>query len=226
MKSGIYKIISKQNSKTYIGSAVNLSRRFSIHKRDLKNTTHHSKPLQNHVNKYGLDDLIFLVVEYVKIDDLISREQYYLDNENPKFNVCKVAGTCLGIKHDTSKTKHQKGENKPNSKLKESDIFEIRELIKNKVKFDLIQKKYKVSKDLLHGIKSGTYWKYLNLKPIKISRASKMTLERILEVKTLISNGKSSKEISKELKISVNTIRKIKNNEYQELENIIREQLS
>lgn len=46
IKSGIYKIINVVNNKLYIGSAVNISGRFSTHKNQLKNEKHHSIVLQ------------------------------------------------------------------------------------------------------------------------------------------------------------------------------------
>jgi group I intron endonuclease len=226
MKSGIYKIESSTNGNIYIGSAVNLLRRFSIHKRDLKKESHHSKILQNHVNKYGLNDLIFSVLEAVDIENLVKREQHYINSLHPQFNVCKIAGTCLGVKHDTSKTNHQKGEEKPNSKLTEKDVFDIREMINAGVKFKLIQGKYSISRDLLQGIKSGEYWKYLKLEPININRASEITIEQIEAVENMLSKDMTIKSIAKETKMSINTIRKIKNNEYQNLKNSIRKHFS
>lgn len=101
-RSGIYKISSTLCPKIYIGSAVCFARRLAIHKLDIKRKKHNQKIL-NYVRKYGVQTLKFEILEYV--DDpqnLIPREQYWLDKLQPYksaigFNICKVAGSCLGI---------------------------------------------------------------------------------------------------------------------------------
>ena len=57
-KAGIYCIESFINGKKYIGSSVDLSKRvFDGHIKSLEKGNHHNRHLQNHVNKYGIDDL-------------------------------------------------------------------------------------------------------------------------------------------------------------------------
>ena len=69
------------------------------HTSDLRRGIHDNKKLQNHVNKYGFDDLSFSIVEPVLfVELLITREQYYIDKLNPFFNILKVAGSNLGYK--------------------------------------------------------------------------------------------------------------------------------
>lgn len=97
--SGIYKIQSISHpERCYIGSAVDYKSRWRIHIHDLKNNKHHSGKLQNHFNKYGESDLIFIMVEPCVPELLINREQYFIDTLNPFFNICKIAGSCLGVK--------------------------------------------------------------------------------------------------------------------------------
>jgi len=96
--SGIYKIQSKLfNERFYIGSAINLHSRKAEHLWHLRKGTHHSKKLQNHFNKYGEDDLIFIVIEPCLPEFLIIIEDRYL-NPLPYFNICPVAGNVLGRK--------------------------------------------------------------------------------------------------------------------------------
>lgn len=109
MTSGIYKITSKSNpSKTYIGSSTNVKRRKLEHIKRLKRNEHHSIILQRHVDKYGIDDLEFSIIEFCEIDQLLIREQHYIDIINPYFNVCKIAGRTLGVKQ-SSHTKEKRG---------------------------------------------------------------------------------------------------------------------
>jgi group I intron endonuclease len=108
-KAGIYKISSKQfPERTYIGSSVYLNRRKSEHFKQLRIGKHINSKMQNHANKYGLDDLVFEVIEYVeKIDNIIKTEQKYLDVENTYFNTCKIAGSTAGIKQSKEIIEHR-----------------------------------------------------------------------------------------------------------------------
>lgn len=77
--SGIYCIENIINNKVYIGSSSNLRRRYNTHKTKLCCNIHTNKHLQNAVNKYGIENFVFKVIEECAIEDLIVREQYWLD---------------------------------------------------------------------------------------------------------------------------------------------------
>lgn len=98
MKSGIYKIENQITKDIYIGSSVHLSNRKSRHFKDLENKKHHSIILQRAVNKYGIDNFIFIVLEECAKEILLIREQHYIDTLLPLYNICQVAGNSLGIK--------------------------------------------------------------------------------------------------------------------------------
>lgn len=82
IKSGIYKIINKIDGKYYIGSSINLLKRFYKHKLELRKNTHHNKKLQNAWNKYGEHNFEFLIIKNVLPECLRIIEQVYL-------NICK-----------------------------------------------------------------------------------------------------------------------------------------
>lgn len=105
--SGIYEIQSTvKPERIYVGSAVDVKDRWRCHLKGLRKNKHHSKKLQNHFNKYGESDLIFIIIEQCLPDFLIIREQHYIDKMEPYFNTCKIAGNTLGIKFsDESKKK-------------------------------------------------------------------------------------------------------------------------
>jgi group I intron endonuclease len=98
--AGIYKINSKAHpDKIYIGSAVNYEARKRGHINSLKRNSHKNRKIQAHFNKYGVNDLVFVLLENVPSkDELTIREQYYIDMMHPSFNICKVAGSSLGVK--------------------------------------------------------------------------------------------------------------------------------
>lgn len=97
--SGIYQIQSQiKPERIYIGSGVNIRRRWNHHLCDLRNNRHHSIKLQRHYGKYGESDLQFSIIEPCFPQFLIIREQHYIDTLNPFYNTCKTAGSPLGIK--------------------------------------------------------------------------------------------------------------------------------
>lgn len=96
--SGVYVIESISTGRKYIGSAADVSGRKRNHVYRLKKGTHHSIKLQRHVNKYGLSDLCFGLLEICNVESLIDREQYYIDITEPYFNSCKQAGRTTGYK--------------------------------------------------------------------------------------------------------------------------------
>lgn len=84
---GIYKIESiKFPNRVYYGRTIDYDKRKYSHIKLLEKNKHHSIKLQNHFNKYGLNDLTFTFVESCEKDKLIDIEQTYIDNKN-YFNI-------------------------------------------------------------------------------------------------------------------------------------------
>lgn len=109
-QSGIYAISRiGHDNRYYIGSAISVHRRRQDHIKRLVAGNHHSKYLQNAWNKYGRDAFEFTFLESVPDrSKLVSREQVWMDRFNPVYNVCKVAGSCLG-KECTAETRSKIG---------------------------------------------------------------------------------------------------------------------
>lgn len=103
-KSGIYKITNWINGKFYIGSAVHFKKRWSIHKSQLNNKKHDNRHLQAAWNKYGTNQFIFHIIEFVdNLELLLEREQYWITLTNccdrmVGYNLSPTAGSQLGIK--------------------------------------------------------------------------------------------------------------------------------
>lgn len=99
--SCIYKIVSLSHpDRIYIGSAIDFLGRKKNHLVPLRMKRHANNILQHHFNKYGIQDLKFEIVERIyNKEELVSREQFYIDLYNPYFNICKVAGLVTGKKH-------------------------------------------------------------------------------------------------------------------------------
>lgn len=102
---GVYKITNIKNNKLYIGSSINIRKRWREHRKDLNNNIHHSVYLQRSWNRHGSDSFVFEIIELVNNKKLvISREQFWLDNLKPferdrGYNMYNVANSPLGYKH-------------------------------------------------------------------------------------------------------------------------------
>lgn len=94
IKIGIYKIVSKNSGEFYIGSSQNLRKRKLDHFSLLKNKKHPNRYLQRVWNKY--QDLYFTIIEECSIESLIEREQFYIDNLYPKYNLRPTAESNRG----------------------------------------------------------------------------------------------------------------------------------
>ena len=88
--SGIYLIYYKRN-RVYVGSSQDCLTRWKHHLWDLQANRHDNPPLQAAFNKYGSEKLVFELIEFCSQDDLLVKEQIYLDqywgscfNCNPK----------------------------------------------------------------------------------------------------------------------------------------------
>ena len=105
--SGIYKIqsIIKPN-RIYIGSAINIDRRWHDHLRLLRKNKQPNLKLQNHYNKYGESDLQFSILLGCDKEDLLKIEQYFIESYKPWFNICIKANSQIGLKRsDETKLK-------------------------------------------------------------------------------------------------------------------------
>ena len=95
-KSGIYQIRNLVNDKIYIGSTENLLIRKKYHFYTLKKLIHRNNKLQNSYNKYGKENFIFEVIEFVEdTDKLLEIEQYWIDKLNiveKGYNIQPIAG--------------------------------------------------------------------------------------------------------------------------------------
>ena len=96
--SGIYQITNQVNGKRYIGSSVCIETRWRVHLTALRDGTHHSLYLQRVFNKYGEEAFAFEILEKIKKEQCIQREQHYFDTLSPEYNISPTAGSTLGIR--------------------------------------------------------------------------------------------------------------------------------
>lgn len=90
--AGIYVIQNIVNNKIYIGSSNNIHKRKISHFGSLRRKKHRNRKLQYSFNKYGEENFVFCLIEKVEdLNELIIREQVWIDFFNPEYNIMPFA---------------------------------------------------------------------------------------------------------------------------------------
>lgn len=87
-KSGIYQLKNLVNNKKYIGSSCNLYARLYDHMYNMNHNHGHNAHLQAAWNKYGANNFEYTILEYCDPEIRLDREQYYIDDIKPEYNLC------------------------------------------------------------------------------------------------------------------------------------------
>lgn len=114
-KSGVYEIKNTENGHRYVGSSVNIGKRWGEHANDLRNNSHHSEHLQRAWNKYRADAFEFRILVYCEPFELLRYEQAFINRLNPEYNCSHIAGSTLGFRH-SNETKKKMSESHKNLK--------------------------------------------------------------------------------------------------------------
>lgn len=127
MKSGIYTIINRINNKVYVGESINAKYRLGVHKAMLKGGYHSNIYLQRAVNKYGIENFEFEILELCAEKFLKSNEHYWcnmfnsykdthgynLDINNPNTGVRRKSEKVKKVISDKARARNMTGERNP-----------------------------------------------------------------------------------------------------------------
>jgi group I intron endonuclease len=104
MNTGIYQIVCKTTGKRYIGSTSKLGfeARWGKHKIALRNGQGTNPKFQAAWNKYGENDFVFLVLDYLPPDQCLQAEQMYFDTV-PHHTLLNVSFNALGGNNGANK---------------------------------------------------------------------------------------------------------------------------
>ena len=92
--------MNKETGESYVGSTVNLNKRFAPYYplRGLEGVLSRSKShILSAIQKYGHSNFRLEILEYCDPADLIKREQFYIDSIKPEYNILLIAGSSLGV---------------------------------------------------------------------------------------------------------------------------------
>ena len=152
MEKYVYKIENKINKKIYVGQTNNLDRRMQEHKHDERN----NHPIHNAIKKYGWENFEVSVLYYGVNYNEKEKEYIKLYKSNRKeygYNI-------------TAGGQDSSGENNPQSKLSQSDVYQIISDLKGNNSIECIAKKYRTTVKTIRNINAGISWRIGSLEGI------------------------------------------------------------
>nr|YP_009568375.1 GIY-YIG endonuclease [Orbilia oligospora]QBL02006.1 GIY-YIG endonuclease [Orbilia oligospora]QID02759.1 GIY-YIG endonuclease [Orbilia oligospora]QID02827.1 GIY-YIG endonuclease [Orbilia oligospora] len=91
-RSGIYMLTNKVTKDFYIGQSKNIYNRFLNYFNPAYIKRSNNSIIGRALVKYGYSKFSLTILEYCDKSNLTTREQYYLDNLKPVYNILKTAG--------------------------------------------------------------------------------------------------------------------------------------
>jgi group I intron endonuclease len=108
------------NGNSYVGSSSSLTSRLqNYYNYNFISNPKHNMPIYRALLSYGYSNFKLEILEYCNKDEVITREQYYLDLLLPEYNILKTAANRLGSKHSESTKEKIKNSHKLRLELSE-----------------------------------------------------------------------------------------------------------
>ena len=106
----VYKITNTITGDFYIGSSKNVKQRWADHK--CKSTWNKcpNNPMYNDMNRYGVENFVFEVLEVVEPEKLKETEQKFIETLKPTYNRCYAKGLNAERRKETHKKANRKYE--------------------------------------------------------------------------------------------------------------------
>lgn len=181
MEKYVYKIENKINKKIYVGQTNNLDRRIQEHKHDERN----NHPIHNAIKKYGWENFEVSVLYYGVNYNEKEKEYIKLYKSNRKeygYNI-------------TAGGQDSSGENNPQSKLSQSDVYQIISDLKGNNSIECIAKKYRTTVKTIRNINAGISWRIGSLQyPIRKRKLKILNNEEVKEIISLLKDANNSIE--------------------------------
>lgn len=185
--TAVYAIEHVSTKRCYVGSALDVARRWDAHRSMLRRGIHDNTHLQNAWNAYGSNEFAWKILEVVDdVESLLGREQFWMDSlcalePLAGFNVCSRAGSRRGIPHSAAtkkriaasqrgrkhrpetiaKMKSHKGRERSWTKLSEADVVEIKARLRAGETQNRVAVDYRVARSTIGAIRCGVIWEHV-----------------------------------------------------------------
>lgn len=209
LNSGVYGIFSKIDDRVYIGSATNFDLRKKTHFNKLKSNVHVNKPLQNFVNKYGIQSIEFRILVKCPSEYCIKLEQFLLDSFKNKFNIRLIAKSNFGLKA-SNETKEKMSKSRKGKSLRGYGFIISEE---TKSKMSKAGKNKVFTEEHKRNLKLSAQKRSKELSRKNSGNNNPSAKLNWNEVNYIRSSESSVKELASKLSVSTTTIYKIKNNQ-------------
>lgn len=204
---GIYIISCTQENYVYIGSSIDIKRRWMEHKRDLNKGVHHCSALQLAWDAYGDESFTFDVLE--ETTNLVRKEQDWLDKYANYYNTSKKVFNPMANPEVASKQVESLRLSGKRGKqiLTEEQVKLIKiDLRDGILSTKAIAKKYIISQSTIAAIRMGHRWSHVKIENFTEGRAVK-TIDYLEDIIKLKNEGLTHKQIADSLGIkSLSTI--------------------
>lgn len=145
---GIYKITNLLNGKVYIGQSINIAQRWKDHRsRPFQKHKYDNSSLYRAIQKYGLDNFLFEVIEECSSEELNAKEQFWIKQYK---SYLTDFGYNLTMGGDAG--------SKANCKLSVEQVKEIYDLLANTTQTQTsIAQQYGVKQNYISDLNQGIY---------------------------------------------------------------------
>lgn len=150
---GIYIIQNNINNHIYIGSSINVKKRFNSHLNLLNKNKHSNLHLQSAWNKYGQENFVFLHVERISIPETrLIRENKWIKIYKPEYN--NILVNTNNYFFHSEETKEKIRQKALGRKVSDETKAKIKETSKGRILSEETKQKIsKSNKGKSHGIK-------------------------------------------------------------------------
>jgi group I intron endonuclease len=226
MTCGIYKITNKQTGKFYIGSSVNVEKRWRAHRWRLRSGIHANQHLLSAWEKYGEQSFTFSILQEVEEEMLLDVEQQVIDesgclNKKVGYNKAPFAGSPMKGRKHSKETKEKIAKTSAGRKHTEETKAKIRAGNKGKHVSEETRRRLSESKKgiiLPHMFNSPSQETRKKLSEYAKTRTgaknpnARLTEEQVKEIRELFANGTklTNPQVAEMYGVSLSTIKRVK----------------